>query len=80
MIALRQLKRVPQNHQIIIEVPDTIDENQMMEVILLFKTLPKNTKADKIAQLKNSQSDALFLQDLQAMNDHFSDIDTEEWQ
>ena len=80
MIALRQLKRVPKNHQIIIEVPDTIDENQMMEVILLFKTTPKNTKADKIAQLKNSQSDALFLQDLQAINDHFSDIDTEEWQ
>lgn len=80
MIALRQLKRVPKNHQIIIEVPDTIDENQMMEIILLFKTTPKNTKADKIAQLKNSQSDALFLQDLQAMNDHFSDIDTEEWQ
>ena len=80
MIALRQLKRVPKNHQIIIEVPDTIDENQMLEIILLFKTTPKNTKADKIAQLKNSQSDALFLQDLQAMNDHFSDIDTEEWQ
>ena len=80
MIALRQLKRVPKNHQIIIEVPDTIDENQILEIILLFKTTPKNTKADKIAQLKNSQSDALFLQDLQAMNDHFSDIDTEEWQ
>ena len=79
MIALRQLKRVPKNHKIIIEVPDNIDENQMMEVILLFKTPPKNTKADKIAQLKNSQSDPLFLQDLQTINDHFSDIDSEEW-
>jgi hypothetical protein len=80
MIALRQLKRVPKNHKIIIEVPNNIDENQMMEVILLFKTPPKNTKANKIAQLKNSQHDSLFLQDLQTINDTFSDIDTEEWQ
>jgi len=35
MMALRQIKRVPKNHKIVIEVPDTIQENQIMEVILL---------------------------------------------
>jgi hypothetical protein len=39
MIALRQIKRVPKNHIIVIEVPDTIQENQIMEVILLCKEI-----------------------------------------
>ena len=64
MIALRQIKRVPKNHKIVIEVPDTIQENQIMEVILLCKELPKNDKADKIAQLKDSQHDPLFMSDM----------------
>ncbi|MEI6745928.1 MAG: hypothetical protein WCL34_08200 [Methylococcaceae bacterium] len=79
MIALRQLKRVPKNHQIVIEVPANIDENQMMEVILLFKEMPKNSRADKLAQLQASQHDPLFMNDLQTVNDDFAHIDNEEW-
>ena len=60
MIALRQLKRVPKNHKIVIEVPENIDENQIMEVILLFKEPPKNSRLDKLAQIKASQHDGLF--------------------
>jgi hypothetical protein len=78
MIALRQIKRVPKNHQIIIEVPEHIDENQMMEVILLFKETPKNSHADKLAQLQASQHDPLFLTDLQEINDDFADVDKTE--
>ncbi|MGB4499415.1 MAG: hypothetical protein WBI40_12055 [Methylococcaceae bacterium] len=78
MIALRQIKRVPKNHQIIIEVPEHIDENQMMEVILLFKETPKNSHADKLAQLQASQHDPMFLADLQAVTDDFADIDKTE--
>lgn len=79
MIALRQLKRVPKNHKIVIEVPNSIDENQMMEVILLFKDVPKNTKADKLTQLKNSLHDPLFLNDLQTISHDFICVDSEEW-
>ncbi|MDP3362249.1 MAG: hypothetical protein Q8S52_09010 [Methylobacter sp.] len=61
MIALRQLKRVPSNHKIVIEVPENIAENQLMEVILLFKEPPKISLAEKIAQLKDSQYDPLLL-------------------
>jgi hypothetical protein len=35
MIALRQFKRVPNDHRLVIEVPESIEENQLMEVILL---------------------------------------------
>jgi hypothetical protein len=79
MIALRQIKRVPKNHKIVIEVPDTIQENQIMEVILLCKEMPKNDKANKIAQLKDSQHDPLFLSDMQAISDDFISVDNEAW-
>jgi hypothetical protein len=79
MIALRQLKRVPSNHKIVIEVPENIDENQLMEVILLFKEPPKISRTEKIAQLKESQHDPLFLADLQEVHDDFSYVDSEEW-
>jgi hypothetical protein len=78
MIALRQLKRVPKNHKIVIEVPASIHENQMMEVILLFKEMPKSSRADKLAQLQASQHDPMFLADLQAVTDDFADIDKTE--
>ncbi len=79
MIAIRQLTRVPKNHQIVIEVPADIDEDQMMEVILLFKNTPKNKRAEKLAQLKEAQHDPLFLADLQEVNDDFAHIDNEAW-
>ncbi len=79
MIALRQLKRVPRNHKIVIDVPESIHENQMMEVILLCKEMPKNDKTNKIMQLKNSQYDPLFLSDLQDINDDFNSLDKEVW-
>lgn len=78
MIALRQLKRVPKNHKIVIEVPASIHENQMMEVILLFKEMPKSSRADKLAQLQASQHAPMFLADLQAVTDDFADIDKTE--
>ena len=51
MIALRQIKRVPKNHKIVIEVPDTILENQIMEVILLCKESPAKNKSNKICKV-----------------------------
>jgi hypothetical protein len=79
MIALRQIKRVPKNHKIVIEIPETIQENQMMEVILLCKETSQNNKADKLAQLSNSQHDPLFLADLQMIRDDFVGVDSETW-
>lgn len=79
MIALRQIKRVPKNHKIVIEIPDTIQENQMMEVILLCKELPENDKANKIEQLRDSRHDPLFLNDMQTISDDFAHVDSEGW-
>jgi hypothetical protein len=70
---------MPKNHKIVIEVPDTNQENQIMGVILLCKELPENDKAKKIAQLMDSQHDPLFLSDLQTITDDFSSVDNEAW-
>ena len=44
-------------------------------MILSFKETPKNSHADKLTQLKVSQLDALFLADLQEINDDFDGVD-----
>ena len=81
MLALRQLKRVPKNHKIFIEIPESIKENQLIEVILLCKenvpTAANNE--DKLLQLKNGLHDPLFLEDLAAISSDFASIDNEVW-
>ncbi len=79
MIALRQFKRVPNDHRLVIEVPETIKENQLMEVILLCKDVRQNDKTSKIEQLKHSQTDLIFLDDIQLLNDDFKHLDNEVW-
>jgi hypothetical protein len=39
------------------------------------KEIPKISHVEKIAQLKESQHDLLFLNDLQTVNDDFSHVD-----
>lgn len=79
MIALRQIQSVPKNHQVVIEIPAEIEENQIVEVILLFKEKSENKKTDKLSQLKACQHDPLFLADLQTVSDDFNYIDSEDW-
>lgn len=79
MLALRQLKRVPKNHKIVIDIPDSIQQNQMMEIILLCKQPSENSKAGKLEQLINSQHDPMFLEDIKASCDDFIVIDNEAW-
>ena len=50
-----------------------------MEVILLCKELPKNDKASKVEQLKESQDDPLFLSDIQTISADFISVDNEAW-
>jgi hypothetical protein len=53
-------------------------ENKMI-ALRQIKRVPKNHKADKINQLKDSQHDPLFLSDMQAISDGFIGVDNEAW-
>jgi hypothetical protein len=41
MEAIKKTIRIPKNHEITIKIPDHIPENQIAEVILLIRVVPK---------------------------------------
>jgi len=59
----------------VIDIPDILKEYKFLEIILLYKDVPKSDKLAKIEQLKNCQTDSLFLADLHAISDDFTHLD-----
>ncbi|MFH0925442.1 MAG: hypothetical protein V1872_07395 [bacterium] len=78
MKTIKQVLRVPKNHEIRIKIPQEVPENEIAEVILVIKK-NRNSFKQKIDQLKESMNDNLFLNDLQDISDDFKFIDIEGW-
>lgn len=74
MQAIRQIVRIPRNHEVKIKIPGHIAEDELMEVILLVKERDR-TFIDKIEKLKQAAKDPLFLKDMEEVNRDFSDAD-----
>jgi hypothetical protein len=70
MDAIRQIVRIPSDHELKIKIPEYIAENELMEVILLIKS-KKRTFEDKISRLKEAVKDPMFLEDMNAVNKDF---------
>jgi hypothetical protein len=79
MEAIRQIVRIPRNHEVKIKVPEHIAENELMEVILLVKP-GKCSFKDKIEELKNAVKDPMYLEDMKAINQDFEHTDIEGWE
>ncbi|MGE5344186.1 MAG: hypothetical protein ACM3SY_22190 [Candidatus Omnitrophota bacterium] len=79
MEAIRQIVRIPKSHEIKIKIPDYIEEDELMEVLLLVKTGKKSFK-DKILDLKEAAKDADFMKDLETINRDFEYADLEGWE
>ena len=77
MEAIKKTIRIPKNHEITIKIPDHIPENQLAEVILLFK---EDSSSDKIAELKEAVKDKLFISDLKEISEDFEIVDLENWE
>jgi hypothetical protein len=67
---IRQVVRVPRDHEVKIKVPEHIAENELMEVILLVKPGTRSFK-NKIEELKNAVKDPMYLEDMKAINQDF---------
>jgi hypothetical protein len=80
MKTIRQILRVPKNHEIKIKVPQDIPENEIAEVILIIKKKPLVNFKDKINTLKEAMNDELFLNDLADVSNDFSGVDLEKWE
>jgi len=78
MEAIRQIVRVPENHEIIIKIPQYLLKNEIVEVILIFKRRPDDFE-QKINILKDSINDELFQNDIREINEDFKAIDLEGW-
>jgi len=79
MDALRQIVRIPSNHELKIKIPEHIAENELMEVILLIKS-NKRSYGEKIIQLKEAAKDPMYLEDMNSANRDFEYTDLEEWE
>lgn len=78
MEAIKQIVRIPENHEIRIKIPQYVPENEIMEVILIIKKRPDNFKK-KIEELKEAVRDNLFLDDLRDISENFRTVDLEGW-
>ena len=79
MEAIKQLIRVPDNHEIIIKIPEDIPSNELAELILIVR----NGKGDfkkKIKLVEDAQNDPLFMKDVAEVTRDFSDTDREGWE
>ncbi|MCZ7394145.1 MAG: hypothetical protein ABOK23_11700 [Candidatus Methanoperedens sp.] len=76
MEAVKQIVRIPKDHEIRIKVPKDIPENETIEVILIMKNRQDSFK-QKIRELKNATKDKLFLEDMKEISDDFNSVDLE---
>ncbi|MDH5721619.1 MAG: hypothetical protein OEZ13_13515 [Spirochaetia bacterium] len=78
MQTLKKIFKVPKEHEIKIQIPDDIPENEKIEIHLIYKNA-EITKKDKINKLKKAMKDKLFLKDIEEIHSDFMKIDSEGW-
>jgi len=78
MEAIRQIVRIPGNHELKIKVPDYLDEDDMVEVILLVNK--QNDFKAKIDKMKRAAFDPMFLEDKGQVERDFVNVDNEVWE
>lgn len=79
MEAIRQVVRIPGDHELKIKVPDYLEEDDLIEIILLVKKR-KQDFAEKINQMKRAALDPMFLGDIREIERDFEIPDLEEWE
>ncbi len=79
MEAIKQIVKIPKNHEIRIKIPPHIPENEIVELILIIKKSPNSFK-QKINELKEAMKDDLFLDDLREVSEDFKAVDLEGWE
>ena len=79
MDAIRQIVRIPSDHELKIKVPKHIAVNELMEVILLVKS-KRRSFGDKMNLMKEAVKDPMYLADMEAVNKDFEYADSEGWE
>lgn len=78
MEVLKQILKIPGNHELKIKIPLNIPENETVEVILIIEN--RQTKfRNKINEMKEAVNDERFMNDLRDISKDFEAIDAEGW-
>lgn len=78
MEAIKQIVRIPKNHEIKVKVPQEVPENETIEVILIIKKRQENFN-QKIQELRKAVKDNRFMNDLRESSEDFNTVDSEGW-
>jgi hypothetical protein len=79
MEAIKQIIRIPENHELRIRVPSHVTDDDIVEVILIIRKKPQDY-TQRVHAVKEAMKDPLFLQDLKETSEDFEDIDREGWE
>jgi hypothetical protein len=78
MEAIRQIVRIPEDHEIKIKIPQYLLKNEIVEVILIIKKRSDNFE-QKIDELRDAMKDEFFLSDLNEISEDFGTVDLAGW-
>lgn len=79
MEAIKQIVKIPKDHEIKIKIPSYIPENEIVEVILIIKK-SQDTFKQKISELKEAMKDDRFLDNLREVSEDFEAVDAGEYE
>jgi hypothetical protein len=77
MVAFKQTVRIPENHKISIDIPESVCTDQVGEIILIIKD--KKSSSENVSNLKQAMNDPVFVSDLNEVSLDFKDIDSHGW-
>ena len=77
MEIIKQIIKVPKNHELRIKVPEHIPADEEAEIVLSFKKKSKSPFKAKIEELIKCKNDELFLEDMKIILDDFKAVDLE---
>lgn len=78
MNAIRQMVKIPKDHEIKVRVPSSMPNNEIFEMVLIFKK-KSDTFKQRIRELKKSIKDNLFFDDIKSVSEDFNAVDSEGW-
>jgi len=76
--AIRQIVKIPEDHEVKIKVPQYLLKGEIVEVILIIKKRA-NDFEQKISQLRDAMNDEVFLSDLKDISEDFKEVDLAGW-
>jgi hypothetical protein len=78
MQTVKQILKVPENHELRIKLPSNIPKNEIIEIVIIYNK--QKRFQEKLESFKDLDKDKLFQEDLDEIANSFSETDKEGWE